>query len=154
MDNAKRCVSQNPVNYTTAQTRCTTNTPPHGTEQIEVSKKVSLLNRLADIQYCALHGIVIPADNSNNVYTLSLEECHAKQRDRHRLEKKVLNSVVFQRSILATGLGFWANSLGTNFPRATSLCESKVTSVADNLLATERSGSCRRIGPVSQYNST
>ena len=71
MDHAKRCVSQNPVNYTTAQTRCTTNTP-HGTEQIEVSKKVSLLNRLADIQYCALHGIVIPADNSNNVYTLSL----------------------------------------------------------------------------------
>ena len=40
MDHAKRCVSQNPVNYTTAQTRCTTNTPL-GTEQIEVSKKVS-----------------------------------------------------------------------------------------------------------------
>jgi len=79
---------------------------------------------------------VIPANNSKkSLFTVSGRMPWKTTGPTWRIN--VLNSVDFQLSVSAAGLGIQANSLGIDLLRATSLCESKVTSVADNLLTTE-----------------
>jgi len=80
---------------------------------------------------------VIPADNSKNVYTLSLWK-NATQNNGTHIEKKCSKLGGFPAVCICNRSRLPSEFFGNKLPRATSLCESKETSVGDNLLATEQ----------------